>query len=158
MMATSPMQQRGNILVPVTHSQASLDAVATACWAARAHRSKVLALHVIEVLRSLPLNSPVEEQARRGERILRQAENVADTAEYQIRGDLVQARAAGQAIVEEARERSIDTIVMGVEYKGLTGEFQVGRTANYVLRNAHCEVWIVRQALTQDTGPLASRR
>ncbi len=146
-MAGRVMQHPARILVPVTDSPASLAAVGTACLAARASRAEVLALHVIEVVRSLPLNSPVEEEALRGEMVLRQAEEAARAVNYQLKGDLVQARAAGQAIVDEAAERQVDTIILGVGYKRLIGAFQAGRTADYILRNAGCEVWVVRQAL-----------
>ncbi|MFQ5381753.1 MAG: universal stress protein, partial [Dehalococcoidia bacterium] len=150
-MVGPTMQQPARFLVPVTDSPASLAAVKTACLAARATRAEVLALHVIEVVRSLPLDSPVEEEARRGEVILRQAEDAAKAVGYQLTGDLVQARAAGQAIIDEATEHRVDTIILGIGYKRLIGAFQVGRTADYVLRNAGCEVWVVRQALKPET-------
>ena len=153
-MAPSAMQPPSRILVPVTDSEASLEAVSAACSLARARKSQVLALHVIEVLRSLPLNSPAEEKARRGEMILRRAEETATAADYHIGGELVQARQAGQAIVGEARDRSVGAIIMGIEYNRLSGAFQMGRTADYILRNAQCQVWIVRQALAPgELGP-----
>ncbi len=147
------MQSPQSILVPVNKSQASLDAIGTACLVAKPQRATVLALHVIEVLRALPLNSPLEEEALRGEQLLRQAETLAHHVDYNITGDLVQAREAGQTIVEEARGRGIDIIMMGMGYKRLVGEFEMGETADYVLRHADCQVWVVRQSLSPDSGP-----
>lgn len=152
------MQQASTILVPITNTQASLDAVTTACTVARPRRAQVVALHVIEVLRALPLNTPMEQEARRGEQILRRAEEVAAVADYHITGALVQAREAGQAIVDEARDRNADIIILGIGYKRLVGEFQVGRTADYILRHAQCQVWVVRQSLTQPGGEPEARR
>ena len=43
---------------------------------------------------------------------------------------------------------------MGIGYKRLIGTFQVGRTVDHVLKNAHCEVWVVRQAVS---GPEAQK-
>jgi nucleotide-binding universal stress UspA family protein len=135
------------ILVPVTGSSASLDAVSVACGIAKQKRGRVLAVHVIEVLRSLPLNAELDSEARRGEQVLRRAEEVAAHGGIHLIAQLLQARDAGQAIVDEARDREIDAIVMGIGYKRLIGTFQVGRTADFVLKNASCQVWVVRQAV-----------
>ena len=62
-------------------------------------------------------------------------------------GELLQAREAGQAIVDEARDRGVDAIILGIGYKRLIGAFQVGRTADFVLKNAPCQVWVVRQGV-----------
>jgi nucleotide-binding universal stress UspA family protein len=135
------------ILVPVTHTPASLEAVTVACQLAKQRKSKVVAVHVIEVLRSLPLNAEMDTEARRGEQLLRQAEQVASKAGIHLSGQLLQARDAGQAIVDEARDQEYDVVVMGIGYKRLVGAFQVGRTADFVLKNAPCQVWVVRQAV-----------
>ena len=117
------MASQHTILVPVTHNPASIEAVTVACQLARQRKSKVLAVHVIEVLRSLPLNAEMEVEARRGEQLLRKAEEAAAHAGLHISGQLVQAREAGQAIVDEARDQNADVIVMGIGYKRLIGAF-----------------------------------
>ncbi len=142
------MQLR-SILVPVTDSSASLEAVNIACRLARQSKGKVIVIHIIEVLRSLPLNVEMDTEARRGEQILRHAEEVASETGYRISRELLQAREAGPAIVDEARDRGVDAIVLGVGYKRLIGDFQVGRTADYVLKHAPCQVWVVRQAVAK---------
>jgi nucleotide-binding universal stress UspA family protein len=139
------MHNLQSFLVPITASPASLEAVNIACHLAKPRKGRVYAVHVIEVLRSLPLNAEMDEEARRGEQLLRKAEEVAAEADYHVTGELLQAREAGQAIVDESRERDVDAIVLGVGYKRLIGSFQVGRTADYVLKNASCQVWVVRQ-------------
>lgn len=136
------------VLVPITNSAASLEAVRVGCGLARQHKGRLLGIHVIEVLRSLPLTADVETEARRGEQVIRRAEEVASHAGCQLQGELFKAREAGQAIVDEARDRGVNAIVLGIGYKPIIGNFQVGRTADFVLKNASCEVWVVRQALT----------
>jgi nucleotide-binding universal stress UspA family protein len=144
-MPTTPI----SILVPITSSQASLEAVTIACGVARPRQGRIYVVNVIEVLRSLPLNAEMDAEARRGEQLLRRAEEVAAAADYHITGELLQAREAGQAIIDEARDRRVDSIIMGIGYKRLIGSFQIGRTADYVLKNAECQVWVVRQAVSQ---------
>ncbi|MBI2764357.1 MAG: universal stress protein [Chloroflexi bacterium] len=145
------MAAQQTYLVAVTHSPASLEAVSVACALARQRKAKVTAVHVIEVLRSLPLNAEMESEARRGEQLLRKAEEVATHSGYHVTGQLLQAREAGQAIVDEANDQGIEAIIMGIGYKRLIGAFQVGRTVDFVLKNASCQVWVVRQALLQTT-------
>ena len=137
-----------SFLVPVTSLPASLEAVGVACRLARHNKGRVFAIHVIEVLRSLPLNVEMEIEARRGEQVLRRAEEVAAQWDHKISAELLQAREAGPAIVDEARDRAVDAIVMGIGYKRIMGNFQVGRTADYVLKHADCQVWVVRQAVS----------
>ncbi len=137
-------------LVPITNSPASLEAVAVASTMAKARKGRVYLVHVIEVNRSLPLNAEMDAEARRGEQVIRRAEAVASEAACSVTGTLVQAREAGMAIVDEAQDRGVDAIVMGIGYKRLTGSFQVGRTVDHVLKNATCTVWVVRQSVAAD--------
>ena len=134
------------IIVPVTASPASLDAVTLACVLGKQRKSKVYAVHVIEVLRSLPLSAELETDARRGEQVLRRAEEIASAAGFHIEGELLQAREAGQAIVDEVRDRSADTVVLGVGAERLLGDFSMGRTAEFVLRHSLAEVIVVRHS------------
>ena len=65
-------------------------------------------------------------------------------------GALVQARDEGNAIVEEAHDQEAAVIVMGVARKPAMPSFQVGRTIDFVLKNATCAVWVVRQSEETD--------
>ena len=66
-----------------------------------------------------------------------------------IEGELLQAREAGHAIVDEAMERNIDLILMGAEHKAPLGEYQMGRLTQYVLRAAPCNVWLWRHPVRE---------
>ncbi len=146
------MANQPSYLVPISDSPACLDAVDMACGLAKQRKARIYTVHVIEVLRSLPLNAGMETEARRGEQILRKAEEIASHAGCHVEASLVQARDAGQAIVDEARDRGVDAIILGVGYKRIIGSFQIGRTADYILKNASCQVWVVRQAVNPAAG------
>ncbi len=134
------------ILVPVDGSQASLDALALACLLARQNKGKVYAVYVIEVARTLPLDAELSPETTKGEEILAGAEQVADSLEFEIITEILKARDAGPAVVDAAIEHVVDGILVGVEYKRPLGEFQLGRTSQYILRNAPCQVIICRSA------------
>lgn len=144
-LASDPLAGVRSILVPVDGSPASLDAVALACNIAKKNRGTVYAVHVIEVSRALPLDAEMPEAASSGEAVLTAAERVASKSDFKIEGELLQAREAGHAIVDEAAERNVDLILMGAEHRAPVGDYRMGPLAQFVMKTATCAVWIWRQ-------------
>ncbi len=139
-----------SILVPVVDGAASLEAVTIGAETARHEKGILALLHVIEVERSLPVTADMDLEARRGEELLRRARALTrEGSGATVEDELLQARAAGPAIVEEAEARAVDVVILGVGYAPLLGQFELGRTADYVLKHAACNVWVVRQPLKQ---------
>ena len=101
----------------------------------------------LEVKRSLPLDADLPMEATRGEEVLDRAEEIASNLDESIQTELLQARDVGTAIVDEAINRGADLILLGVSYEKRFGEFTIGKTVPYVLKNAPCRVWICRQAI-----------
>ncbi len=142
-----------SILAPVVDDSASLEAVAIGASLARQEKGVLTLLHVIEVERSLPVTADMDLEAQSGEELLRRARALAaEAGNITINDELLQARVAGPAIVEEAEARGVDVIMMGVGWSPLLGQFEVGPTAGYVLRHASCNVWIVREPLELATA------
>jgi nucleotide-binding universal stress UspA family protein len=108
-------------------------------------QGKVYGVHIIEVNRSLPLGAVLDEVVERGEKILDEVEHLAGEAQLQVETELVQARDTGPALVDEAVEWGADLIVMGLPYKRRFGEFNLGKTVPYVLKNANCRVMLFRE-------------
>ena len=133
-------------MVPVDGSQASLEAVAFASDIARKNKGKVYVLHVIEVKRTLPLDAQLSPEAGAGEEMLAEAERVGREHKVDVEGEILQAREAGHAIIDEALERDVDLIVVGTEHSDNNGQYQLGRVAPYILSTAPCEVWIWRHS------------
>ena len=138
-----------SIRVPVDGSHASLQAVALACDIARKNKGSVSVVHVIEVKRTMPLDAELEGEAAAGEEILTQAARVAREQDFDVDSEILQAREASHAIVDEAIERGADLIILGMEYKQPFGEFQLGRVIQYVMRSAPCEVWVCRHPVKE---------
>ncbi len=133
-----------SIVVPVDGSHASLQAVALACDIARKNKGLVYALHVIEVKRTLALDAPLQSEEEAGEQVLGEAEKVARKQGFDIQSEILHAREAGPAIVDDAIERRADLIILGIPYQQVFGDFELGRVPQYVLRSAPCEVWLCR--------------
>jgi nucleotide-binding universal stress UspA family protein len=136
------------ILVPVNGNATDEDAVGLACEIGRRGKAAVYAIYVIEVKRTLPLDVDLPPEAAKGDTVLARAERTAEEFGIDLETEILQARDVGTAIVDEALEREIDLIVMGIGYKRKFGEFDLGHTAPYVLKNAPCRVWLARAAPT----------
>jgi nucleotide-binding universal stress UspA family protein len=128
------------ILVPVTGTPVDSEAMRLACQLGKKDKAKVWAVCVITIKRSLPLEAEIEPEIRKAEEILDRAEIVAEEENYEAETDVLQAREAGPAIVDEAVERGVDLILMGVPYKRRFGQFSLGIVVPYVLTNAPCRI------------------
>jgi nucleotide-binding universal stress UspA family protein len=135
------------ILVPLNRERVGEDALRLACTMARQRKGEVYAVYVIQVKRALALDAEVGPETEKGEQILKEAERIGDEMDCMVQTDLLQAREAGAAIVDEAVARGIDVIIMGMPYKKPFGEFGLGSTVPYVLKNARCRVLIWREAI-----------
>ena len=138
------------LLVPVAGHRTDDEAIQIACSVGRRQKARIYVIYVIEVKRNLPLDAELEPEQEQGEKVLDHAEQVAATMDAGVETELLQAREVGPAIVDEAIERGVDAIVMGLPYKRRFGEFTLGSTANHVLKHAPCSVWVVREPVAQD--------
>ncbi len=143
-MAVDPLKDIESFLVPVDGTEAAYSALAVVCDLARQTKARVNALHVIEVPRSLPLESDMPDAALRGERILERAEAVGQEHKVTVDADLLQARQAGHAVVDEAVDRGVDAIVAGLDYHRPYGRFELGRLPQYVMEHSPAQVWLLR--------------
>lgn len=147
-----------NILIAVSGLDVDDEAILIASDLAKRDHAKLLAVYVIEVERAMPLDAEQSVPIQRAEQILARAQNSAKRAGTTIETDLLQSRAAGPALVDEARERGVDLIIVGVPFRKRLENFYVGATASYLLKNAACRVWLCRQAAPDDKNVRADKK
>jgi len=133
------------ILVPIRGTEADDEAVRLACRLAKLYKSKIYAVYVITIKRSLPLEAEISSETKKAEELLDHIEDIAGEQGYEIDTDILQAREVGPTIIDEAVERSIDLILIGIRYKKHFGQFSLGNTVPYVLKNAPCRVILFQQ-------------
>lgn len=120
---------------------------------ARPIKADLAAVHVVEVGWAQPLDADVAGQSEQAQRILDLAEATAERSKVRLEPVLLQAREVGAALVDEAIERSADLLVLSLPYrKRFGGDFAIGRTIPYVLKNAPCAVWVVREPITEEAS------
>ena len=159
--------QYGSILVPLNGSALDDDIVQTAGRLASDERlddadlgdatATIEALWIFEVPMALPIDARLPDaQLEQARAALRRAKAVGEEYEgVQVATATVRARRAGQAIVEEARRRGVEAIVLAAEQPtrirggallgGLGGgrnEAFVGDVTKYVVTKAPCRVII----------------
>lgn len=118
---------------------------------ARHNKAELIAIHVVEIDWTLPLDADIAGRSEEVQRVLDTAESVAENYKVTLEPVLLQARDVGAAIVDETTERGADLLVVGLPYRQrFGGEFAIGRTIPYILQNAPCAVWVVRDPITEE--------
>lgn len=156
-----PDREFGSILVPILGVPLDDDIVQTAGRLAGRSRedpdegvATIEAIWVFEVPLSLPLDARLPEaQVSRARAALARAKEVGEEYEgVEVATAMTRARRAGQGIVNEARRRGVEAIVLAAEEPsrirggallgGSTGPLDnsVGEVTKYVIRKAGCRV------------------
>ena len=147
------------LIVPVNGSSGDARALTLVGDLVHSHQVAITLIYVVEVQQSMPLDAELPVEIDRGELVLGRAEELARSRITQkvdrLTTDLLQARSAGAAIVDEAIERGSDAILMAARIRRRHGQTTAGDTVGYVMKNAPCEVVIVRLAPSDQTlgGP-----
>lgn len=112
---------------------------------------EVIAVHVVEIDWTLPLDADIAGRSEEVQRVLDSAEAIAEERKIVMEPVLLQARDVGAALVDEATERGADLLVVGLPYRQrFGGDFDIGRTVPYILQNAPCAVWVVREPMSEE--------
>jgi nucleotide-binding universal stress UspA family protein len=126
--------------------------VRLACELGRSRHTEVIAVHVVELDWTVPLDADVAERSEEAQRVLDAAEGIADSVHGNLECVLVQARDVGAAIVDEAAAREADLLILGLPYRTrFGGDFAIGRAVPYALKSAPCAVWVVREPIGEES-------
>jgi nucleotide-binding universal stress UspA family protein len=103
----------------------------------------VSVLHVVRVPLDLPLDAPMHDAEERATASIAEAKLLASEHDVTVEGEIVRARALGEAIVDRALERNVDLIIMGSAPRWRRQSRFFSPTVDYVLRRAPCEVMVI---------------
>jgi APA family basic amino acid/polyamine antiporter len=171
----------GSILVPLTGTPLDDDIVQTAGRLAAEedvesfeedHGATIEALWIFEVPMSLPIDAALPDaQLKRARAALARAKAVGEEYEgVEVATATVRARRAGQAIVDEARRRGVQAVVLAAEEpskirggallggRGGPRDNFVGEVTKYVLSKAPCSVILTAPPASepQQRAPMAA--
>jgi APA family basic amino acid/polyamine antiporter len=166
----APEVEYGAILVPIFGEDMDDDIVGTAGRLAAEEAEEgeggavIEAIYVVEIPMSLPLDARVpEEKIAAARRALQRAKHVGEEYEgVEVATASVRARTYGQGIVEEARRRGVEAIVLAAEEptrmrggrrmggRGGPRNRAVGETTRYVIEKAPCRVILTAPPLGEE--------
>lgn len=132
------------ILVPMKVGEVGEEMLATAIALALESGAEIEAITVVRVPRRFPLEGPLPPDVEtRVREALEEARLLGDDYGVEVRADVVRARSIGHAIVDEARAREADVIVLGSSPRWRRQSRFFSPTVDFVLRRAPCEVLVV---------------
>ena len=150
-MADSSAPHFRRAVVALSGGRTDRPIVALAAGIAKEGHAQLIGVHVVEIDWTLPLDADVAGRSEDAQRVLDIAEATAEAARYQLETVLLQARDVGAAIVDEASERDADLIICGLPFRRrFGGDFTIGGTIPYILKNAPCAVWVIREAMPEE--------
>ena len=148
--ANPPVFRRA--VVALSGSSTDSAIVRLALELSRQSHVELIAVHVVELDWTQPLDADVAERSEEAQRVLDAAEGIAESMHGKLESVLVQARDVGAAIVDEAAARDADLIILGLPYRTrFGGDFAIGRAVPYALKNAPCAVWVVREPMGEES-------
>ena len=132
------------ILVPMKLGDIGEEMVATAISLAKESGAEVQAITVVRVPLRFPLEGELPpEVAQRVDASLEEARALGIDHEVEVKTGVVRARSIGDAIVDEARARKADLIVLGSAPRWRRQSRFFSPTVDFILRHAPCEVLVV---------------
>ena len=141
-----PRRDFKRILVPMKLGDIGEEMVATAIALAKDDPTptEVQAITVVRVPRRFPLEGELPpDVAAKVDASLEEARGLGEDHDVDVSTGVVRARSIGDAIVQEAREREADLIVLGSSARWRRQSRFFSPTVDFVLRNAPCEVVVV---------------
>ncbi|MGI8556974.1 MAG: amino acid permease [Solirubrobacteraceae bacterium] len=173
--AEPPARDYGSILVPLLGTSLDDDIVQTAALLVAGEQTDadavdtatIEAIWIFQLPMSLPLDARLpDEQLKRARTALARAKSVAEEyAGVEVATATVRARRTGHAIVEEARRRGVEAIVLAADEAtrvrggallggfGGQGESTIGAVTSYVVAKAHCRVIVTAPPLVERPAP-----
>jgi len=131
------------IVVPVVRTGETEEALVAAARLAAERGTTVAVVTVVEVPLSLPLDARMDEEQDRAEQLLDDAQALVESYGVRCVTRVLRARRAGPAIVEEARRRHAELVILGAPRRAIGGRRRLfGSTVDYVLRESPCRVLI----------------
>jgi len=131
------------VMVAVQDLASVDDLIKLACQLSKGMECELIALHVVEVTPTLPLDAEAEALDEPGKQVLARAcETAMKCFSAELNTRLVRARNTGEAIVGEAADSHVDLLILGHRRKSPLGEILLGSTSQHVARHAACRVII----------------
>jgi len=133
------MKRAKQILVGLKIPEHAVELTDLACRMG-ARGASLLLIHVVELPPATPLDAELPEVEAAAEEMFHAAERVARRGGMKVSKLLLHARSAGEALLDELKEKKIELAVLGYHHAQTIGDILLGTTAGHVARHAPCHV------------------
>jgi nucleotide-binding universal stress UspA family protein len=144
----------GNVLVVFSADISTEVLMALAAKMAKGHQSQLVAIYVIEVPLTLPIDADLPEQERQALEVLNAATEIGRRAGIEITTRTVRDRQTGPAIIAAAREENARLIVMGTYREHRYTGAPLAKVIEYVTTHTHVDVLVGVSSATESTSML----
>ena len=126
------------ILAIITGSTADQYVATTASRLAKQMKTELSLLYVIEVPRNYPIDMEVPIETEKGEKALSDIEEIVNRFKIKSKGEILQARFSGSAILSQSENIGADTIILG--YSKKISDNLYDNVWEYVTEYSKCDV------------------
>lgn len=126
------------ILAIITGSTVDQYVATTASRLAKQMKTELSLLYVIEVPRNYPIDMEVPIETEKGEKALSNIEEIVNRFKIKSKGEILQARFSGSAILSQSENIGADTIILG--YSKKISDNLYDNVWEYVTENSKCDV------------------
>ena len=126
------------ILAIITGSTADQYVATTASRLAKQMKTELSLLYVIEVPRNYPIDMEVPIETEIGEKALSNIEEIVNRFKIKSKGEILQARFSGSAILSQSENIGADTIILG--YSKKISDNLYDNVWEYVTEYSKCDV------------------
>jgi K+-sensing histidine kinase KdpD len=140
--STQASEIAGNVLVAFSVDINSVVLMALAARMAKRQRANLVAVFIIEVPYTLPIEADLPQQERRALEVLTAAEEIGRKNGMDITTRMIRDRQTGTAIIRAAREENASLIVMGTYREHGYAGAPLAKAVEFVTTNAQTDVLI----------------
>jgi nucleotide-binding universal stress UspA family protein len=144
----------GNVLVVFSPDISSEVLMALAARMAKGQQTQLVAVYVIEVPLTLPIDADLPLQERQALEVLTAATEIGRKMGIEIRTRTTRDRQTGPAIIEAAREENAKLIVMGTYREHRYTGAPLAKVIEYVTTHTHVDVLVGVSSATEPSSML----
>ncbi len=144
-----------HILMPL-RSTTQTETVQVACELAKLHKSKLTALHVIEVPFSMPLDTAVSHRLEMADMVLKTAAAIAIEDGVEMEMKIVRARNTSDAILDVLNQDGFDLLLLeSTKTPEKGGRQAIGALLTTLVQKSPCRTWICNSNSSASLGEIA---
>lgn len=144
----------GNVLVVFSAEISSEVLMALAAKMAKGQHAQLVAVYVIEVPLTLPIDAELPEEEREALEVLTAATEIGRKLGLEISTRTVRGRLTGPAIIEAARDENARLIVMGTYREHRYAGAPLAKVIEYVTTHTHVDVLVGVSSATEPRSML----